>query len=57
MPPQPAHAAAPAHVNGTWHYDGYYIGTQWCVFLTSPTGHETLIYCRDTLGSAKRADA
>lgn len=52
-PPAPVTIEAPAHVNGTWHYDGQYVGTQWCVFLVSPTGHSTLIYCYDALGASK----
>lgn len=47
-------AVASAHTNGTWHYDGQYVGTQWCVFLTSPTGHSTLVYCYDTFAAGRR---
>lgn len=44
-----------AHRTGYWHYDSQYVGTQWCTFLTSPTGNSTLLWCYDTFGSAKKA--
>lgn len=45
---------ASAHTTGYWHTDGYYIGTRWCTFLTSPTGNQTLLWCNDTFASTVR---
>ncbi len=38
-----------AHTTGYWHYDGYRIGTQWCTFLTSPKGNQTLMWCQGSM--------